>query len=143
MGLLCASLAALVVAARRTTDVRGLALAGLGSAAALAVFGKVLSPQFMIWLVPLAALAWAWQMRALAAAAAASVAVTLAWFPDRYFDLVDRDVGPLAAVALRNALLVLTMVLLARELRALVRASPAAARSTRPARPSALRSAPR
>ena len=143
LGLLCAALAALAIVAARVRDVRGLALAGLGSAVAFAAFGKVLSPQFMVWLVPLAALAWAWRMRTLAVASTATIAATLAWFPERYFDLVDRDTGPLAAVGVRNALLLAVLALLGRELRALVRESPAAARSTSPARPAALRSAPR
>ena len=142
-GLLCAWLAALALAARRISDVRGLALAGLGSAIVFAAFGKVLSPQFMLWLVPLAALALAWRMYALAAASAVAAALTLTWFPERYFDLVDRETFPLVAVAVRNVVLLAVLALLARELRGLVRESPAAARSRRPARPGALRSAPR
>lgn len=121
-GLMLAGLAALTLAARRLPDERGLILAGLASAALLASLGKVVSPQFMLWLVPLAALAFAWRMHALAAAAAAAIAATLAWFPDRYFDLVDRDTLPLVAVAVRNALLVAMLVLLAREIRRLLRA---------------------
>jgi uncharacterized membrane protein len=117
--LLFAALAALALAAHRASDFRGLALAGLGTAAAFAAFGKVLSPQFMLWLVPLMALAWAWRMRALAAAAAAAIATTLAWFPERYFDLVDRETVPLAAVAVRNVMLVAVLALLARQLRQL------------------------
>jgi hypothetical protein len=140
LGLLLAALASLTLVARRSTDVRSLALTALGATTAFAAFGKVLSPQFMIWLVPLAALAFAWRMHALAATATAAIAATLAWFPERYFDLVDRDLGPLVAVSVRNALLLATLAVLAREL---VRASPGAARSTPPARPAALRSAPR
>jgi hypothetical protein len=141
--LLLAGLAALTLAARRLADERGLILAGLASAALLASLGKVVSPQFMLWLVPLAALAFAWRMHALAVVTAAAIATTLAWFPDRYFDLVDRDTLPLAAVALRNALLVGMLAFLAREIRILVTASRGSARSTRPARRRALRSAPR
>ena len=142
-GLLLAALATLTVTALRTPDVRGLALAGLGSAAAFAALGKVLSPQFMIWLVPLAALAWAWRLHALAAAVTAAIAATLAWFPARYFDVVDRDLGPLAAVAARNVILVEALVLLARELLRMVRERSEAAAPTRQGRPGALRSAPR
>ena len=43
-----------------------LVLAALTAVAAFAALGKVLSPQFLIWLVPLAALAFAWRMYALA-----------------------------------------------------------------------------
>lgn len=143
LGLLGASLAWLTLAAARVRDVRGLALAGLGSAVAFAAFGKVLSPQFMLWLAPLAALAWAWRMRALAVTAAAAMAATLAWFPERYFDLVDRDTGPLVAVGIRNALVLGVLALVARELRGLLTESRAAARSTPPGRPAPLRSAQR
>ena len=142
IGIMCLAVLALSFGAWRIGGVRGLVLAGLGAAAALAVFGKVLSPQFMLWLVPLAAVAWAWRMYALGAVTTAAIATTLVWFPDRYFDLVAREDVPLAAVAFRNLLLIVMLALVARELARLVRASRAAARSTPPARPVALQSAP-
>ena len=142
VALLCAVLVALTLSARRLDDVRGLAIAGLASAAAFASLGKVLSPQFMLWLIPLAAVALAWRMYALGIVTVAAVAATLVWFPDRYFDLVDREDMPLIAVAGRNGLLLLMLALLAREIRRLVRESRAATGSTPPARPDALRSAP-
>ena len=47
-------------------DAAALLIAALGSAvAAFAALGKVLSPQFLLWLVPLAALALAWRLYAL------------------------------------------------------------------------------
>jgi hypothetical protein len=141
--LLCAALVALTLAARRLDDIRGLILAALAATAAATSLGKVVSPQFMLWLVPLAALAWAWRMDALAVVTTAAVAATMTWFPERYFDLVDRDGALLAAVAARNALLVAVLVLVAREVRRGVRGSRGSARSTRRARPRALRSAPR
>jgi hypothetical protein len=142
IGIMCLVVLALSMAASRIGGVRGLALAGLAAAAAIAVFGKVLSPQFMLWLVPLAAVAWAWRMYALGAVTTAAIATTLVWFPDRYFDLVAREDVPLAAVAFRNLLLIAMLALVGRELARLVRASQAAARSTPPARPIALQSAP-
>ena len=142
IGLMCLVVAALSLTAFRIGGVRGLALAGLASAAAFAVFGKVLSPQFMLWLVPLAAVAFAWRMYALGVVTAAAIGTTLIWFPDRYFDLVARDGVPLAAVAFRNVLLLVMLGLVARELARLVRASQEAARSTLPAHPAALQSAP-
>jgi hypothetical protein len=135
IGLMCLVIAALTLSAGAIGGVRGLVLAGLAAAAAVAVFGKVLSPQFMLWLVPLAAVAWAWRMYALGVVTAAAIAATLIWFPDRYFDLVDRDELPLAAVAFRNVLLLVMLALVAWELGKLVRASRAAARLTTQAHP--------
>lgn len=139
--LLAIALVMLTVSAARLSDVRGLALAALTAAAAVATFGKVLSPQFMLWLVPLAAVAWAWGMYALGVVTTAAIAVTLAWFPERYFDLVDRDDELLAVVAGRNLLLLLMLALAAWELRRLVRGSRAAAESTPQAHPAVPRSA--
>ncbi len=96
----------------------------------------------MLWLIPLAAVALAWRMYALGIVTTAAVAATLAWFPDRYFDLVAREDTPLIAVAVRNGLLLLMLALIARQVRRLVRESRAEARSTSPARPDALQSAP-
>ena len=141
--LLCLAVVALTLSARRLDDVRGLGIAALGSAAAFASLGKVLSPQFMLWLIPLAAVALAWRMYALGIVTTAAVAATLAWFPDRYFDLVDREDTPLIAVAVRNGLLLLVLLLIAREVRRLVRESRAEARSMPPARQDALQSAQR
>ncbi len=143
IALLCLAVVALTLTARRLDDVRGLAIAGLASAAALASLGKVLSPQFMLWLIPLAAVALAWRMYALGIVTTAAVTATLVWFPDRYFDLVARDDVPLVAVAVRNGLLLLMLVLIARQLRRLVRESQAATRSMTPDHPDALRSAQR
>jgi hypothetical protein len=141
--LLAIAVMTLTVAAARLEDVRGLGLVALTGAAAVATFGKLLSPQFMLWLVPLAAVAWAWGMYALGVVTTAAIAVTLVWFPDRYFDLVDRDDELLAAVAGRNALLLLMLALAGWETRRLVRASRAAAGSTPQARPAVPRSGPR
>jgi hypothetical protein len=143
VALLCFTLVALTLTARRLDDVRGLGIATLASAASFATLGKVLSPQFMLWLIPLAAVALAWRMYALGIVTTAAVAATLAWFPDRYFDLVDREQTPLIAVAARNGLLLLMLLLIARQLRRLVRESRAEARSTPPVHRDVPRSAPR
>ena len=138
-----AALLALVLVAGRLREPRGLALAAVAAMAVGASLGKVLSPQFMLWLVPLAALGFAWRMHALAAVTTAAIAATMLWFPERYFDLVDRETAPLVAVAARNLLLLGVLALLVRELRRMLRVSRAAARSSSPARPAPLRSAPR
>ncbi|MDQ3643972.1 MAG: hypothetical protein M3356_00455 [Actinomycetota bacterium] len=95
---------------------RTLVLAALGAVAAFAAFGKVLSPQFLIWLVPLAALAFGWRRPALGAAATAAIALTLVEFPAHYPDVVDRDPAALWLVAVRDAMLALAVALVAREL---------------------------
>jgi Glycosyltransferase family 87 len=98
-------------------DARRLVLASLAAVAAFAVLGKVLSPQYMLWLVPLGALAFAWRHHALAAAVAAAAALTQVEFPARYFDLVDREPFPIAVVAARNLVLLAVLVLALRALR--------------------------
>ena len=72
---------------------------------AFVILGKVLSPQFMIWLVPLVALVRG--RRGIAAMSLVGVAAvaTQFWFPDRYYDYVDN--GYLAWLVLtRDMLLV-------------------------------------
>ena len=106
------------VTARARGGPRNLILASLAAVAAFAAFGKVLSPQYMLWLVPLGALAFAWRLHALAAATAAAAVLTQVEFPARYFDLVDREPFPVAVIALRNLVLTAVLVLALRALRA-------------------------
>jgi uncharacterized membrane protein len=108
---------ALLAALAAGGDARGLVLASLAAVAAFAVLGKVLSPQYVLWLVPLGALAFAWRLHALAAAVAAAAVLTQVEFPARYFDLVDREPFPIAVVAARNLLLLAVLVLALRALR--------------------------
>jgi glycosyl transferase family 87 len=98
-------------------DARSLVLASLAAVAAFAALGKVLSPQYMLWLVPLGALAFAWRLHALAAATAVAAVLTQVEFPARYFDLVGREPFPVAVVALRNLVLIAVLVLALRALR--------------------------
>lgn len=97
-------------------DSRRLVLASLTAVAAFAALGKVLSPQYMLWLVPLGALAFAWRFHALAAATAAAAVLTQIEFPARYFDLVDREPFPVAVIALRNLVLLAVLALALRAL---------------------------
>jgi hypothetical protein len=98
-------------AAAATWPARGLVLAMLGSVAAFAALGRVISPQFLLWIVPLLALAVAWRERALAVAAAASCLLTLAEFPSRYRDLVAGEPFAIGLTALRNLALLATVAL--------------------------------
>jgi uncharacterized membrane protein len=75
-------------------------------------FGKVLSPQYMIWLVPVVALVGGRSGLAAAALLGAALVTTHLWFPTRYWDLVALEpVGWLALV--RNVLLIALAVVLA------------------------------
>jgi hypothetical protein len=72
--------------------------------------GKVLYPQFMIWLAPFAALCAAWRIWAPALLSLGAFALTLAEFPGRYFDLVYEETGVVVLVAARNALLLAALI---------------------------------
>jgi uncharacterized membrane protein len=102
-----AALAAALALARRD-----LVLGGLAALLAFVALGKVLSPQFLLWVAPLAAVAWARGARAPAACVAAAVVLTQLEFPARYLDLVAGDPALIALVAVRNVLLVAALSLL-------------------------------
>jgi hypothetical protein len=91
-------------------------LAALGAVAAFACLGKILSPQFLAWVVPLGALALAWRLHALAALVALAAVLTQVEFPALYFDLLARDPAVIAVVCLRDAALLASVALAARAL---------------------------
>jgi uncharacterized membrane protein len=93
-----------------------LVLGALAAVAAFTALGKVLSPQYMLWLVPLGALALAWRLHALAAAVGAAAILTQLEFPARYFDLVAGESLPAAVVAARNLVLLGALALALRQL---------------------------
>jgi len=83
--------------------------------AAFIAFGKVLSPQFLIWLLPLVPLVRG--RRGLAASAVLAVALVLTqlWFPYRYWRLaLHQDAIATWLVFARNLVLVALVVVLAR-----------------------------
>jgi hypothetical protein len=92
-------------------------LASLAACAGFALLGKVLSPQFVIWVLPLGALAFAWRMYALAAAVAVTAVLTQVEFPAHYFDVVGREPLAVGLVALRNVALAAVIGLALRQLR--------------------------
>jgi hypothetical protein len=98
-------------------DARTLVVASLAACAGFALLGKVLSPQFVIWVLPLGALAFAWRMHALAAAVALVAVLTQIEFPAHYFDVVAREPLAVGVVVLRNAALAAVIALSVRELR--------------------------
>jgi Glycosyltransferase family 87 len=102
--------------ARTGESPRQLVVAALAGCAAFALLGKVLSPQFVIWVLPLGALAFAWRMRALAVAVAITALLTQVEFPAHYFDVVAREPLAIGLVALRNLALAAVIALSVREL---------------------------
>jgi hypothetical protein len=79
---------------------------------AFVALGKVLSPQFLIWLLPVVPLARLWGANLLLASA---LVLTQLWFPFRYWDLA-LDFDPFASwvVLARDLVLVALLVLVAR-----------------------------
>jgi Glycosyltransferase family 87 len=112
VALLCARLAG----GREGPGTRGLVIASLAACAGFALLGKVLSPQFVIWVLPLGALAFAWRMHALAAAVALAALLTQVEFPAHYLDVVAREPLAIALVAARNLALLAVIVLSVRAL---------------------------
>jgi Glycosyltransferase family 87 len=78
---------------------------------AVIIFGKVLSPQFLIWLVPLVPLTRGRRGMAATGLLAVALVATQQWFPNHYYDYVD--FGELAwLVFARNLILVAILALL-------------------------------
>lgn len=91
------------------------------SAAALVAFvalGKVLSPQFLIWLVPVVPLVVGVRGVRASALLAAALVLTQLWFPSRYWDLARELAGlPSALVLARDLVLVALLVVLVTDTR--------------------------
>lgn len=108
------ALVALVVVLYRRDDrdAERTFVAAAATVAAVVAFGKILSPQYLVWLVPLVAL-----VPSVAAYACLflAMALTHVWFPSRYGELVG--LGDVAWVVLaRNIALVALVVVLMRRL---------------------------
>ena len=120
---------------RAGSDPRGsgaaMCLAALGCVAAFVAFGRVVSPQYLVWIVPLVALAAAWREWAVCAAAAVACLLTLVEFPAFYNGVISGQTTALVLVALRNVALVTTVVMV---LAVLLRRDKLAVRA-RPVRP--------
>ena len=91
-----------------------LVVAAAAAVTAFAAFGKVLSPQFLIWLIPLVPLAGGLVAPGLLLAA---LGLTQAFFPDRYRGVLDIG-GETWLVLGRNLVLVALFAVLAAQLRA-------------------------
>lgn len=105
-----AIVAVFVLFARGRPTVERLLVASAGTVAALLAFGKVFSPQFLIWLIPLVPLVRSVAARALFAAA---LILTQLYFPRRYWELpieLRRSISTLVLV--RDLLVVAILAVL-------------------------------
>jgi len=84
------------------------AIAVLALILALMTFGKVLSPQYFIWVLPVWALVAA-RDRVLAGLGGLTLLLTGIGFPKLYFRMLDMQHGPLALLIARNLMLVATL----------------------------------
>jgi hypothetical protein len=80
------------------------------------IFGKVLSPQFLVWILPVIALVFP-ERPALAAVLATVLLLTQIEFPALYWEVVELRDGPMALVIVRNVALVAAFVLAVLDLR--------------------------
>jgi uncharacterized membrane protein len=135
-----AAMAALTVLAYRRGDRRALVLASLTATVVFAACGKVLSPQYLIWVIPLFALAAAWRMRALAAVVGTAMLLTFIMFPVHFHDVVFQRTPWLVEVGARNLLLLAAIAIAIKELSAEQATVPAEQRE--PARTVAVPAAP-
>jgi hypothetical protein len=124
-GSVLAVLGVLVVAAllarqlwRDPATAAGAGVLALTATLAVAIVtGKVLSPQYLLWLVPLIPLVRGWRGPAGAVGLGIAMVLSREVFPARYVALVeDLATGPIALLALRNLLLVALAVLLVQAL---------------------------
>ena len=113
--------------ARRGRTHEELVQACAAAVVAFVALGKVLSPQFLVWLIPLVPLVrsrFAWALLALA------LAWTQGWFPQHYWPYALNFAQPQSwLVLMRDVMLIALLVVL---LRPPARAAAAAAASARP-----------
>jgi len=94
-----------------------LTAASAAAVAAFIAFGKVLSPQFLIWLVPLVPLVLGPLGLVAAGLFVLALALTQSWFPTQYWELVALDAGPTWLLLARNVVLVALAAVLAAAIR--------------------------
>ena len=91
---------------RHPGDARLFVAAAAATMIAMLVCGKVLSPQFIVWLLPVGFVVAGRFGPATAVATAAAMLLTFSYFPHSYWDLVAMDDGPIALLVLRDTALI-------------------------------------
>ena len=91
------------------TEERFVAFAA-GAVVALVAFGKVFSPQFLIWLIPLVPLVRGRRSLAALPLFAAALVLTQLWFPYHYWELVLRFAWPYSWLLLGRDLAVVALL---------------------------------
>jgi uncharacterized membrane protein len=94
--------------ARARPDADRLLTASVAAVVAFVAFGKVLSPQFLIWLIPLVPLVAGEAGMAACWLLAATLVTTQLWFPQRYWHVVA--LGPASWLVLVRDLLLLVLL---------------------------------
>lgn len=97
--------------ARQGRDARVVVAGVAATTAVLLVTGKVLSPQFMVWLLPAVLLVGGRYGRGATATCVAALVATQLYFPRRYFDLVALQDTPILLLAARNTILIALLAL--------------------------------
>lgn len=92
--------------ARHPGDARLFVAASASTIVAMLVCGKVLSPQFLVWLLPVVFVVGGRYGGLAAGLGAAAMLLTFSYFPHNYWDLVALDSLPIAALVLRDSVLI-------------------------------------
>jgi hypothetical protein len=104
--------------ARGRGDAEALVRSTAAALCAFVAFGKVLSPQFMIWLIPIVPLARGRRGLGTSALLGLALLLTQVWFPFRYFRLsLDFEAGLSWVLLARDLTLVALVVVLVVTLR--------------------------
>jgi hypothetical protein len=112
-GLLVAALAGIwIAAARGPVSPERLVRWSAASLTAFIAFDKVLSPQFLIWLLPVVPLVRGRRGIAASALLALALLLTQVWFPIRYFDLVALEPFPSWVLLARDLVLLALLAVL-------------------------------
>jgi uncharacterized membrane protein len=107
-----------VAFARGPADKERFVLACAAALTAFIVLGKVLSPQFLIWLVPVVPLVRGRRGLTASGLLAAALVLTQLWFPFRYWELALEFDGPASwLVLVRDLVLLVLLAVLALGLR--------------------------